>query len=335
MKNSVSPVVAIVLVNWKRAYDTCLCLDSLAKLEHTSWFAVVCDNGSPDGSGMVIRDHLNADYIESTRGANDEASVFDYFVDTNAKSKNLPKITLLIGSNNLGFSKGNNLGLENIPSTIAADYFWFLNNDTEVLPDSLSKILSRIQQDVTIGICGCTLVYAHDRKTVQALGGAEYSNLVGSVREIGNQTQVGLPVDQQSVEKRMSYVSGASMLVSKEFLETVGPLSEDYFLYYEEIDWAIRARKKGFRLGYASDAIVYHKEGAALGSGKSEGRSLLAEYYGVRNRLVFTRKFYPWALPSVFCFSLLQVLRRCLQGRWGHARLMAAVLFGLRKVPPR
>jgi len=323
----------IVLVNWKRANDTCACISSIQNSADSNWYLVVCDNFSQDGSAEIFKNFLGATFEPRCRHTDDSVEVVDYFEKGNYQNKLL--VTLVINSENSGFSRGNNIALKYSSPLIKADYFWFLNNDTVVEPCALNHMLTRMNGNSNIGICGSTLVYDFDRLTIQAYGGAEYQKWTGAVREIGNRTQLGFPSDQQSVEKRMSYVSGASMLVSKEFLETVGPLSEDYFLYYEEIDWAIRARKKGFRLGYASDAIVYHKEGAALGSGKSEGRSLLAEYYGVRNRLVFTRKFYPWALPSVFCFSLLQVLRRCLQGRWGHARLMAAVLFGLRKVPPR
>ena len=195
-------------------------------------------------------------------------------------------------------------------------------------------MLKRMDEDEKIGICGSTLVYAHDRKTVQALGGAEYKTWTGGVREIGNGLTWPCTVDQSAVEAQMSYVSGASMLVSAAFLEKVGLMSEDYFLYYEEIDWATRARRAGFKLGYASDSVVFHKEGAALGSGKSQQRSALAEYYGVRNRIVFTRKFFPWALPSAYLFSWMQVGKRLLQGHGKRARMMAAVLLGLRRTPP-
>jgi len=328
-------LVEVILVNWKRATDTCVCVDSLLKIKSQNIYIVVCDNCSPDGSGDQLQTFFERQFKFKIRHESGHVKVIDYYRDSDALDNVLPIATLVLNDENSGFAKGNNVGLSYGAKSLSPDFYWFLNNDTEVESDTLNEMIVRMQGGDRIGICGSTLVYDFDRETIQAYGGAEYQKWTGAVREIGNQTQLGFPIDQQSVEKRMSYVSGASMLVSKEFLETVGPLSEDYFLYYEEIDWAVRARKKGFRLGYAPDAIVYHKEGAALGSGKSEGRSLLAEYYGVRNRLVFTRKFYPWALPSVFCFSLLQVLRRCLQGRWGHARLMAAVLFGLRKVPPR
>ena len=71
-----------------------------------------------------------------------------------------------------------------------------------------------------------------------------------------------------------------------------------------------------------------------MGSGKGVKRSALAEYYGLRNRIVVTRKFFPRALPTVYLFCWMQVAKRLLQGRWTRARMMSAVLTGLRRSPP-
>lgn len=324
----------IILVNWKRASDTCACISSLIHDRRHQYNIVICENGSPDNSAEQIDSFLSLSFIRRSRGNVNGAAVVDFFKHTESSSISEPSVTLVLGRENLGFAGGNNLALSATHPDIYADYVWFLNNDTEVEPDTLDIMIERMQADPMIGICGSTLVYAHDRKTIQAYGGATYSKWTGAVREIGNQNSRFFPVDREAVEAEMDYVSGASMLVSRRFLEEVGPMSEDYFLYYEEVDWAVRARKAGYRLGYAPDAIVYHKEGAVLGSGSSSGRSLLAEYYGVRNRVVFTRKFFPWALPTVYLFSAMQVVRRCIQGRWAHARLMAEVLLGLCRVAP-
>lgn len=123
------------------------------------------------------------------------------------------------------------------------------------------------------------------------------------------------------------------MLVSAAFLRDVGPMNEDYFLFFEEIDWCERGRRKGYKYAYASEAIVYHKEGAAIGTGTGARRSLLAEYYGMRNRLLVTWRFFPWAFPTVWLIGWLQVARRALQRRPANAWLMAKVLCGLGKRP--
>ncbi|MCL2160318.1 MAG: glycosyltransferase family 2 protein [Betaproteobacteria bacterium] len=321
----------VILVNWNRAIDTCSCIDSLEQTVGVKWYAIICENGSSDNSNIELRRFLAERYIERIR-VNTELDIFDYF---NANDLNVPpRVTLALSPSNLGFAGGCNFACRHAFPSKEADYVWFLNNDTEVEPDTLYRIIERISQDPSIGVCGCTVIYAHDKKTVQVCGGATYQPWTGIIREIGRGKTWPFKVDVSEVEARMSYVYGASMLVTSECFRQVAPMCEDYFLYYEEIDWAERARRAGFRLGYAPLALVYHKEGSALGSGKSASRSMLSEYYGISGRLIVTRRYFSWALPSVYLFSLLQILRRCLQGYWPRARMMAAVLFGLRRTPP-
>jgi GT2 family glycosyltransferase len=319
----------IILVNWKGAPDTCACIASLERTVGVEWFAAVCENGSPNDSGAELQNFLGEKYTERIRTTT-APQTFDYYAENSA----IPRITLVLSPTNLGFAGGNNLAYHHAPADAKADFVWFLNNDTEVEPDTLSRMIQRMKQDPSIGICGNTVVYAHDRKTVQVLGGAVYHPWSGLVREIGKGKTWPCSVDANAVEARMRYVSGASALVTREFIDQVGLMCEDYFLYYEEIDWAERARKAGFRLGYAPEAVVFHKEGAVLGSGKSTRRSTLAEYYCILGRLAITRRFFPWALPTVYLFSALQILRRIMQGYWPRARMMTEVLLGFRRSPP-
>lgn len=320
----------IILVNWKRGEDTCACLASLETLEQASWHAVVCENGSPDDSASTLRHYLTQRYEERVRvnAAGDSAlEVYDYLSAVGQR------ITLVLNNENLGFAGGNNLALRIATSDNydAHDFYWFLNNDTVVMPDTLHHMLQRMRADKGIGICGATLIYEQARETVQALGGAVYSPWSGLLAEVGQGSRWPQTVDEGAVERRLDYISGASMLVSASFLNSVGPMAEDYFLYYEELDWAERGRRLGYTLGYASAAIVYHKEGAVLGSGKSAKRSELAEYYGLKNKLRITRRFFPYALPTVFLISLLQVGRRLMHGQWSRAGMMLSLLLGIDK----
>jgi GT2 family glycosyltransferase len=326
------PSCIILLVNWKRAQESCACLLSLEQTQGITWYAVLCDNASPDHSAEDLRAFLQGRYREQKR-PDTQTPVFDYFTPEQQDS---PRITLVLSACNLGFAGGNNLAYRHAfpERTATADFFWLLNNDTEVMPNTLAQMVARMQQDSSIGMCGSTLVYAHDRQTVQALGGAHFQPWTGMGRELGQGTRWPSAVDVARIEAQLRYISGASLLISRTCLHRIGLMCEDYFLYYEEIDWAERARKAGFRLGYAPEAVVFHKEGSVLGSGKSARRSLLAEFYGFYNRLVITRRFFPWALPTVYLFSLLQIVRRCMQGHWRRARMMCAVWLGLRHTPP-
>jgi len=114
-------------------------------------------------------------------------------------------------------------------------------------------------------------------------------------------------------------------MVTRRFVEEVGLMSEDYFLYFEELDWVLRGTKR-FTLGYADDSILYHKEGGTIGSKSEKRASNLSLFYLTRNRLLFTRKFFPDStVPVVFrlffeCavyakrrdFSALSIVAKCL-----------------------
>lgn len=317
------PKILIVLVNWRRGEDTIACVRSLARSTLNDVLVSVCENGSGDVSVEQLRNFFSVDsqmQHPAERTADYEAVRF--------LCEDAVKGWLVLSKKNLGFAGGNNLALKVARQAERFDYVWFLNNDTEVEPDCLEKMLQRMKSDPRIGICGSTLVYAHDRRTVQCFGGSSANFWTGMTREIGNGNEWPCSVDQARVESEMTYVAGASMLVSSAFLEKVGLMTEDYFIFYEELDWAMRARRAGFRLGYAKDAIVYHKEGASIGTGKAQSRSALAEYYGLRNKLLFTWRFVPWAFPSVWAISWLQVARRVLLGRLDRAFLMARTLLG-------
>src|SRR3546814_6721455 len=71
-------------------------------------------------------------------------------------------------------------------------------------------------------------------------------------------------IDAGFVRSQTDFVCGAALAVSRKFVETIGPMDEDYFLYFEEIDWAMRARPR-FKTGFAAGATIYHKEGGKIG----------------------------------------------------------------------
>lgn len=89
-------------------------------------------------------------------------------------------------------------------------------------------------------------------------------------------------------------------------LQQVGLMCEDYFLYYEEIDICNRIRQNNLKVGIASKSIVYHKHGASTGKGKSD----VADYYSVTNRLLLARKFYKENLIFVKISFVIIIINR-------------------------
>ena len=128
----------------------------------------------------------------------------------------------------------------------------------------------------------------------------------------------------------IDYVTGASCVASRRFLETVGLMREDYFLYYEEVDWALR--RGALPLRQAPDAVVLHYGGAAIGSGSIGTRpSPFSHYFNYRNRVRFMRRFAPAALPVTYAYAVAKAARLALGGERAEAR---AVIAGTFSRPP-
>lgn len=304
--------VSIILVNWNGWRDTVECLESLLKLDCPNIRIVVCDNASTDDSIKQIRSWalLRAKvYAEYSRAE----------AEAGGDPTGDPLLTLIRNEANLGFAGGNNVGLRYALALNDSDYFWMLNNDTVVLPDSLSRLTDRMKEDQRIGICGSTILHFNDRSSIQALGGGHYCRWIGLPWHYGRFTRWRGIVDRKRAEVWMNYVEGASMLVSRSFLKQVGLMCEDYFLYFEEADWALRAREH-FSLGYAPDSVIYHKVGKSIGSSSNPAKkSLVCDYYNICNRIRFTRRFYPAALPTVYLVLLAEILLRILFGKTRNA----------------
>jgi GT2 family glycosyltransferase len=329
---------ATIIVNYKKegVRDTLMCLESLLNLDTDNNDVFVVDNGSADESVPMMLDWsrerlpaLNVARVERGKHPID----FVFHEDEAGGNRDTPcvsadkskhTITLIKVEKNRGFAAGNNVGLR---YALRGQYqsFWILNNDTEVLPDALYWLLQRINEDPKIGMCGSTLLYADEPETVQNLGGAGFSRLKGKGHALGEGTHRSKPVNRSKVEDELRFVSGASMLVTRQFLERVGLMQEDYFLFGEELDWAFRGRNQ-FRLGYAPQSIVYHKVGAAIGT---RVQSPLSEYYMTRNRIKICLRFSKVSLPFVLLDLCRVITRYCVRGHWDRAKLIARAVVGL------
>jgi GT2 family glycosyltransferase len=314
---------SVVLLNWNGWQDTLACLDSLFADGATPCRVLVCDNASRDESVAQIRAWAQARFGDAF------AHLTRADVDGGARLAGGLRFALIENGGNLGFAAGNNVGIRLALRDPQCTHVWVLNNDTVVLPDALGLAVQRMQADPGLGLCGSTLVYFDEPDKVQAFGGATYSRWTGRSRHVGAfLPRSAVPTDGRAVEAQMSYVVGAAMLVSRAFLEQVGLMQEDYFLYYEEVDWATRGAGR-FRLGYAPASVVLHKEGASIGTSASGG-SPLSVYFLFRARLRFCWRFHRAFVLSVLCASLLDVAKLARRRRW--PQVMAA-LRGLMQRP--
>ena len=333
------PKAYIIVLNWNGWRDTIECLESVFRLRYPDFRVVVCDNGSADGSIEQIKAWARGEISVGARNEDlahltvppvpkpipfEELSAESESKDSRSSSARL--ILIQTGSN-LGFAGGNNVGLRYALAQESCDFFWLLNNDTVVDPNALSALVERMQQRPDVGMCGSTLLYYENPRLVQALGGSVYNRWIARGGHIGlGRNSDDLP-SCDAVESRMKYVQGASMLVRREFLEQIGLMSEAYFLYFDEIDWATRARGK-YSLAYASQSVVYHKEGSAIGTSVDRAkRSTYSDYYAARSRMLFTKRYFPLACLGVAAMLLGGSLFRYSAGNNSNAR---AILRGLR-----
>lgn len=323
--------VYIIILNWNGWQDTIECLESVFRNSYKNFQVIVCDNCSENESLIKIK--LWADgkieaknsidcriYKNTSPPIRKPLSYVEYNrleLESLQHCHYDDKVDLILlqTGDNLGFAGGNNVGIRYALQKADFSYIWLLNNDTVVDKNALTQLVLESNKDTRIGLCGSLLRYYQRPEEIQALNGA-YNKYLGTSRYNTSLTKVS----------GIDYVVGASMLVSKKFLDEIGLLGEDYFLYYEELDWVMRSKGK-FRQAYAMDSIVYHKEGATIG-GKNNpsNKSELADFYAIKNRIVFARKYFPWSLPIVYMGVAFAIFNRIKRKQYSRAKMIIDIV---------
>jgi GT2 family glycosyltransferase len=332
----------VILVNRNNRDDTIECLESLRRCEG-DFDVFVSDNASTDGSieafvqwaeGKVAVDTTSKpwDAIRDHPIEVKQVSFGVYGSEADAKADPRPRwLTVASTGGSRGFAVGNNVGMR-YGLERDYDYFWILNNDTVVEPTALVRLVSRMQSDPEIGVCGSTLVFYARPDIVQAWGGGRYHpHLAGSdTRGFGESFP---PAPSTEALGEPEIIVGAAMFCSRAFLERIGLMNEDLYLYFEEIDWALRMRPQ-FKNGYEPQSIVYHKHGGTMGKDqKGEGYQRPSRhriYYMTLNRILFTRKHFPGSLPTVALMILMQAAKNALRGRFAISGwILKDLVYGL------
>jgi GT2 family glycosyltransferase len=222
-----------------------------------------------------------------------------------------PEILLLESDKNLGFASGNNIGIR-IALAQDADYLWLLNNDTRAAPNALSALVAKALTDERIGAVGSVCYYADAPSTVQAWAGAHVNLWIGYGR---NSTT---PRNDDWFHS----LYGASILIRRAAIENVGMLDEGFFLYWEETEFCLRLRKKGWRLAAAPDSRILHKLGAS-----TRGDSQIHDRYFTASGLRILRLHSPAPGLAMFLSVSARLLRRLLRLQFLQCR---GVLAGIR-----
>ncbi|WP_332237869.1 glycosyltransferase family 2 protein [Sporolactobacillus sp. KGMB 08714] len=267
-----SPSVAIIIVNWNAYKDTLECLKSLGKLTYNNFYVFIVDNGSTDCSFEILKG-----FIESENN-------FSLMIE------------LIRSEKNLGFAGGNNLAIKKAYNQ-KFEYIWLLNNDTIVDTKSLSLLVDYIDRNKQVGIVG-SKIYYYGSNVIWFAGG-EFNQTSGKTIHLGMKE-----VDKgefNSVEE-VDYITGCSMLFRSDLINDIGYMREDYFLYYEETDYNIKAKRHGWKIVYVPDSIVYHKVSGS--SGGENDPSPFVAYYKIRNGYWICKRNFSGTHIISFCYML-------------------------------
>lgn len=261
--------------------------------------------------------------IKYCKGINYEIIVVDN-ASTDDSVKRLEKIkqSLLLRSKiNLGFAGGNNLGIHKAKGK----YVLLLNSDTIINSKVLQKMVDWMDNNPKVGISTCSLL--NEDGSIQGTGGYfpslfkvfAWMSFIDDIPFLDTIIKPFHPMHSKSPYKgfgfygqtrELDWVTGAFMLTRREVFDNVGLLDEDYFMYVEDVDFAYRAKKSGWKVAYLPKFEITH-----LG-GKSSNKEfpIISEFTALKQ---FYKKHYPaWQYPILrFLFKLGSLPRIILFGK--------------------
>lgn len=255
------PLVSVIIVTWNGAALLQECLDSLAKTTFSPMEIIVVDNFSSDNSLALLKAY--------------------------------PTVRVITNSSNTGYAKGNNIGV----ASARGNYVVILNNDITVEPGWLTEPLQYLEADRTIGIVCCRQMSYYHKEILDGLFHRIEPDL--GMHPVG-QRQLLADDPRFTMTGLVISANGGSMIVRKELYEQLHGLDENFFAYYEEVDFCLRAFERNWKCLYVPSAVVYHK-----GSVSFQKTGPMTYFYRERNRISFLYKNFPLHLLVTRSFMIL------------------------------
>ena len=279
--------LSIVTVNYNGLKDTCALIESIPFNENME--VIVVDNASKQDEANIIK-------------------------------KQFPQVKVVRSEKNLGFAGGNNLGIKEAKGK----YLFLINNDTVFKEFNIEPLIKRLDSSPTIGIVCPKIRFAWGTNPIQYAGYTPLSKITVRNQSIGfGEDDKG----QYDTAHPTPYAHGAAMLIKREAIEKVGLIPDDYFLYYEEIDWSMIFTRAGYEIWYDPACTIYHKESQSTGQD-----SPLRTYYITRNRLLLVKRNWQNVYKYLaYCYLICMVaprdlLKYAFKGKVDHAK---AVINGI------
>jgi len=286
----VNPTVGIVVLTWNGKALTLSCLESVVRLSYANLAVIVVDNHSSDGTAEAIR----------TRYGN--------------------RVEVIVNETNLGFSRGNNIGIGRALDR-GAEYVLLLNNDTVVDATLIESLLSVFVDQPRTGVAGPKIYYENPPDQIWYAGG-RVSLARGITQHVGiRQKDVG----QFDSVRQVDYVTGCALMARREVFEKIGYLDPAYRAYFEDVDFCTRAERAGYDIRYVPRGMVWHKISASTG-GQVSWRKISQKS---RSSLRFYGRYaapYHWlVIPLFFVVDGVRIVALILRGRIrGHPKQSAS-----------
>ena len=275
-----TPHVVTVILNTNRREDTLACLASLAANTVEGAAVIVLDNQSTDGSVEAI-------------------------------GRSFPTVQIIELTENRGYAGNNNVGIQAALER-QADWILVLNEDTIAAADCLARLIRLGESNSRIGMVGPMVYHYDEPEVIQSAG--------GSVNRFWEATHFGqneIDRGQFTEPRSVDWLTGCSLLVRRTLVEQVGMLDERLFIYWEETEWCVRAKRAGWLIMHDPHAKLWHK-----GVTRAHRPKPSFMYYSTRNRFFAMAKHH--ASPVAWIVAGAQTLRTItswtIKPKWRHMR---------------
>ena len=285
-------LISIITVNYNQPEATVDLLKSIDRFyPHQPLEVIVVDNGSREDLGHLFK---------QTR----------------------PDLIYIRSDVNLGFAGGNNLGI----AQATGDFLFLVNNDTEFTAGVLDTLTRSLKDNPQIGVISPKLLYFDEPEIIQYAGFTNMNYFTCRNACIGQFERDKGQYD--NLFRETGFAHGAAMMITRAALQAAGGMADNFFLYFEEMDWCEKIKRAGFKIYVNTNATIFHKESLSVGK-----NSALKEYFMNRNRILFIRRNANLLQRLFFYvyFSLLVVPRNIISYiRSGNKNYIPVLLSAIR-----
>ena len=245
--------------------------------------------------------HITDELLDSIALKNTYSNIEIIVVDNGSKvnpvpawKEKYPQVIFIRSDINTGFAGGNNIGV----NAATGDYLFLVNNDTEFTEGLVDTLVDTLEQHPEVGMVSPKIRYFDQPEMLQYAGYTPMDYYTARNKQVGQFEHDNGQYD--NLTGITGFGHGAAMMIKREAIDKAGLMAENFFLYYEEMDWCDRIKQAGYQVWVNMQALIYHKESVSVGK-----KSALKEYFMNRNRILFIRRNAPFFKRIIFYFYFM------------------------------